>query len=212
MRLIALGLSLVLLAGAAKADTGRDGGFDYYVMALSWSPNWCAQTGDSRGDPQCNAGPGLTFTLHGLWPQYDAGGYPSACRTGAADPTRAQTAAMADLMGGAGLAWHEWKTHGRCSGLEAGPYFAAMRKAYTSVTVPPLFAKVARTLKVAPGVIEAAFLESNPQLAAEDIAVTCAGAMIQEVRICLTRDLAPRPCGPDVRACTLPAAELDAVR
>lgn len=212
MRLVALALPLLLLAGASKADSERAGAFDYYVLALSWSPNWCAQVGDSRSNPQCDAGLGLTFTLHGLWPQYEAGGYPSACRTGAADPTRAQTAAMADLMGGAGLAWHEWKAHGRCSGLEAPAYFTAMRKARASVTVPPLFAKVARTLRVAPGVIETAFLESNPGLAPEDIAVTCQGAMIQEVRICLTKDLAPRPCGPDLRACTLPAAEMDAVR
>lgn len=212
MRLIALGLSLVLLAGGAKAESGRGGDFDYYVLALSWSPNWCAQTGDSRGDPQCDAGLGLTFTLHGLWPQYDKGGYPSACRTGAADPSRAETAAMADLMGGAGLAWHEWKTHGRCTGLEAASYFAAMRKARDAVTVPPLFAKVTRDLRVAPGVIESAFLESNPQLAPEDIAVTCKDAMIQEVRICLDKDLSPRACGPDLRACSLPAAELDAVR
>ena len=37
--------------------------------------------------------------------------------------------------------------------------------------------------------------------------------MIQEVRICLTRDLAPRSCGDDViRDCTLPDAGLGAVR
>src|SRR5262245_15075199 len=35
---------------------GRDhepGVFDYYVLALSWSPTFCADVGDARDDPQC---------------------------------------------------------------------------------------------------------------------------------------------------------------
>lgn len=212
MRRIALLLCSLLLAGAAKADGERAGDFDYYVMALSWSPNWCTLTGDSRGDPQCDAGLGLTFTLHGLWPQYDRGGHPSACRTGARDPSRIDTAAMADIMGGAGLAWHEWKEHGRCSGLSSDAYLGAMRKAYGTVKVPPLFAKISHDLQVAPKIIEDAFLESNPGLSAPEMVVTCNQGLIQEVRICLTKELEPRPCGQQVKACTLPAAGLDAVR
>jgi ribonuclease T2 len=111
-----------LLATPAYADGERAGEFDYYVMALSWSANWCALEGDSRNDPQCDAGRGLTFTLHGLWPQYEEG-WPAFCRTGHSDPSRSQTAAMADIMGGAGLAFYQWKKHGRCSGLPADAYF-----------------------------------------------------------------------------------------
>ena len=95
-------IALLLLFGSpVLADGERSGDFDYYVMSLSWSPNWCDQTGDARGDPQCDAGRGFSFTLHGLWPQYEAG-YPSYCRTVARDPTRSDTAAMADIMGGRG--------------------------------------------------------------------------------------------------------------
>ena len=212
MRFVALLLCSLLLAGAAKADGEQAGDFDYYVMALSWSPNWCSLTGDSRGDPQCDKGRGLTFTLHGLWPQFDRGGYPSACRTAATDPSRADTAAMADIMGGAGLAWHEWKEHGRCTGLTSEAYLTAMRKAYGRVKVPPVFARVTEDLRLAPKVVEAAFLESNPDLDAQDLVVTCDRGMIQEVRICLTKVLTPRACGADVRACSMPNAELDAVR
>ncbi|MEM6479298.1 MAG: ribonuclease T, partial [Pseudomonadota bacterium] len=38
----ALLLLLVLLAAPLKADGEKPGAFDYYVLALSWSPNWCA--------------------------------------------------------------------------------------------------------------------------------------------------------------------------
>ena len=212
MRLIALTVASLLFLGPAKADAVDASTFDYYVMSLSWAPNWCALTGDSRSDAECDKH-GLTFTLHGLWPQHGGkGGSPSDCRTTAADPTKSDTTAMADIMGSAGLAWHEWKAHGRCAGLSSDDYLALMRKAYSSVKIPPLFAKVSHSLNVAPMAIEDAFLESNPSLKPEDIAVTCNGQMIQEVRICLTKDLTPRPCGADIRACALPAAELDAVR
>ena len=154
----------------------------------------------------------LGFTLHGLWPQNEGGGYPSDCRTDASDPSRSDTAAMEDIMGSAGLAWHEWKTHGQCSGLSSDDYFALMRKAYASIIVPPLFAKVRQNLTVAPKVIQDAFLESNPTLTHQDLAVTCDRQMIEEVRVCLTKDLSPRPCSGAMHGRTMSAVALDAVR
>lgn len=212
MRVFWLALVVICLGLTAKAEGERAGDFDYYVMSLGWSSNWCALEGDARNDPQCDAGRGLTWTLHGLWPQFD-NGYPSYCRTSEADPNRSATAEMADIMGGSGLAFYQWKKHGRCSGLSARDYYATMRKAYGSVTIPPLFAKINKDLKVPAEVIEGAFLERNPQLSSDQITVTCKSGMIQEVRICLTKDLSPTRCGPDViRDCTLQDAELDAVR
>lgn len=211
MRLIVLVLCSLFLAGTAKADGERAGAFEYYVLSLSWAPNWCKLTGDSRGDPECTKR-GLTFTLHGLWPQNTDGSYPSSCRTSALDPSKADTAAMEDVMGSAGLAWHEWKEHGRCSGLSSDDYLALMRKAYGAVMIPPLFARVAHPVTMAPHVIEDAFLESNPRLGPENIAVTCTGGLIQEVRICLTKELAPTACGSDMRSCSLLSAEFDPVR
>ncbi len=212
MRLLWLAIAAMCLATAARADGEKAGDFDYYVMSLSWSANWCALTGDARDDPQCDAGRGLTWTLHGLWPQNEDG-YPSYCRTGQNDPSRSDTAAMADIMGGAGLAFYEWKKHGRCSGLTAKDYFAVSRRAYKSVTIPPIFTQITKDLSVPASVIEDAFVESNPALARNQITVTCDGGMIQEVRICLTKDLEPRGCGADVaQDCTLQDAGLEAVR
>ena len=194
------------------AQGDKPGQFDYYVMALSWSPNWCALTGDARRDPQCDAGLGLTFILHGLWPQYDQG-YPSNCFAQTSDPSREDSAGMADIMGGAGLAFYQWKKHGRCSGLIARDYYATMRRAYTSITIPPVFARITTDITIAAPVIQDAFVKANPTLTADQVTVTCRQNHIQEVRICLTKTLTSRTCGPDViRDCTLPRAELDAVR
>ena len=198
--------------GAAHAEGERAGDFDYYVMALSWSPNWCALEGDSRRDPQCDRCTGTTFVLHGLWPQYEDG-WPSYCRTVERDPSRSETAAMADVFGGAGAAFYQWKKHGRCAGLSSRDYYALARKAFRSVRISPIFPKINRDLKVPANVIEGAFLEANPGLLRDQVTVTCKSGMIQEVRICLTKDLEPRRCGADtIRDCTLQDAGLEAVR
>ncbi len=203
MRLL---IAILLMTGLARAQGEAAGAFDYYVLSLSWSPNWCALEGDARGAPQCADGAGFGWVLHGLWPQYDRG-WPSYCRTDARDPSRAQTAAMADIMGAPGAAWYQWKKHGRCSGLSATAYFDAARKAYDAVVRPQVFRRLTTPVRLPAGVVEQAFLKENPQLSADMLTVTCKAGAVQEVRLCLSRDLAPRRCGADVvRDCTLDQA------
>lgn len=210
--IIAAIAGICLFAGAAWADGEAAGDFDYYVMALSWSPNWCALEGDSRQDPQCESGTGTTFVLHGLWPQYEQG-WPSYCRTVERDPTRGETAAMADVFGGAGSAFYQWKKHGRCSGLSSQAYYKLARRAFETVRISDVFPKINKDLKVPANVIEGAFLETNPGLRADQITVTCTSGMIQEVRLCLTKDMQPRRCGSDtIRDCSLKDATIKAVR
>ena len=212
MRRILMSVLAILVVTNARAEGERAGDFDYYVLSLSWSAAWCALEGDARDDPQCDAGRGLTFVLHGLWPQ-DEVGWPSWCRTVESDPSRRVTDGMADIMGGAGPAFYQWKKHGRCSGLSAEAYFATARQAYETVAIPDLFARVDRPLELPASVIEAAFLEANPGLSRDQITITCEDGLIQEARICLTPDLAPRRCGDDViRDCRLTDAVLEAVR
>jgi ribonuclease T2 len=200
------------LAGMARAEGERAGDFDYYVMALSWSANWCALEGDARRDAQCAPGRGFDFVLHGLWPQYEDG-WPSYCRTAERDPSRGESEAMADVMGGSGAAWYQWKKHGRCAGLPARAYYALMRQAVARVAVPDVFQRLRQDVRLPASVVEEAFLEANPSLAANGVAVTCRDGHVQEVRICLTKDLTPRACGADVaRECRLRDAVMEAVR
>jgi ribonuclease T2 len=77
----------VLTALPALAAEDKAGQFDYYVMALSWSPNWCELEGDAKGSDQCAAHHDHGWILHGLWPQYHRG-FPSYCRTGERAPSR----------------------------------------------------------------------------------------------------------------------------
>jgi ribonuclease T2 len=208
------GLLLVFLALAAPAfaDGERAGDFDYYVLSLSWSPNWCALEGDAEDSPQCDPARDLGWVLHGLWPQYDDG-WPSFCRTAERDPTRRETAAMADIMGTSGLAWYQWKKHGRCAGLPPEDYFALARDAYGRVNLPDVFMRLDRSVRLPASVVEEAFLEANPGWEADTVTITCRSDRIQEARVCLTKDLEPRTCGADVvRDCRMQDALFDPVR
>lgn len=211
MRKLLLATALAL-SSPAHAQDERAGDFDYYVLALSWSANWCAQEGDDRNDPQCEAGRGATWVVHGLWPQHETG-WPSYCRTVERDPSRGETAAMADVFGGAGQAFYQWKKHGRCAGLSAADYYDTARRAFGSITLPPVFKALSKDVRLPAAVVEEAFIEANPGMARDQITITCSEGRIQEARICLTRDLAPRRCGDDViRDCRMTDAVMEAVR
>ena len=200
--------TLALLATPAWAEPE---GFDYFVLALSWSPTWCALEGRVRGSPQCEDDADFAWTLHGLWPQYEEG-WPADCRTRWPDPSRAETAAMADVMGSAGLAWRQWGKHGSCAGTSAQEYFAFSREAYEAVAIPPEFARLPRPVTLPASLVEEAFLQADPSLTADGVTVTCEGGMIQEVRLCLTLDLRPRDCAPDARRdCALGDALMEPV-
>jgi ribonuclease T2 len=180
-------------AGAAKNQPGK---FDYYVLALSWSPSYCAglteRGGARRPDPQCGGRP-FAFVVHGLWPQYDKG-FPSYCTVPAPRIGHAMMSGMLDLMPSPHLIYHEWDRHGTCSGLSAQSYFDLVRKARAAVQVPAAYRDPGEPLTVAPAAVAAAFEAANPGLSAATLAVTCSKTRLSEVRLCLTKDLKFRDC------------------
>ena len=185
-----------MMAGAAVAQPTA-GEFDYYVLALSWSPTWCALEGDARNSPQCDETADYGWVLHGLWPQYHRG-WPANCPTAERPPTRTMTEEMTDIMGSSGLAWYQWKKHGSCSGLSAPAYYALAREAYASVKRPDVFRKLKDPVKLPASVVEQAFLKANPGLEPDMLTITCRDGRIQEARVCLSKSLDPVPCGRDV--------------
>lgn len=204
--------ALIALATPLIAEGERAGEFDYFVVSLSWSPNWCLREGDARNSPQCARGTGHGWILHGLWPQYHRG-YPSFCQTAKRPPSRHMTADMADIMGTAGLAWHQWRKHGSCTGLSAPDYYTLSRRAYSLINRPDILRKLRRDVRLPARVIEEAFLQANPGFEPDGVTITCKAGSIQEARICLSRNLKPVPCGQDVvRDCRLEDALLTPIR
>ncbi|MEP0990917.1 MAG: ribonuclease T2 [Tateyamaria sp.] len=212
MRALKILLLTALMSAPAHAEGDRAGEFDYYVLALSWSANWCAIEGDAKNSPQCDPRHDHGWVLHGLWPQFHRG-WPSHCPTTYRNPSRSQTNAMADIMGTSGLAWYQWKKHGRCSGLSSQDYFATARRAYDAITRPTVFRSLEKPVRLPASVVEQAFLKENPRLEPDMLTITCRGGYIQEARVCLSKDLDPVPCGRDViRDCSLKDALFEPVR
>ena len=198
-------LALVLTAAVASAQDRRQnqpGRFDFYVLALSWSPTFCeasAERGREQKE-QCGARP-FSFVVHGLWPQYETG-FPEFCQQPSPRLDRNIVSAMLDLMPAPRLIFNEWDKHGTCSGLTARAYFETVRKARARVKIPEDYVEPQHPLTVTPAEVEEGFVKSNPGLTREAIAVTCDSRRLSEVRICLNRELSFRDCA-DVnrRAC-----------
>lgn len=214
MRLAFALLALVFaLAPAAAQRNGEPGEFDFYVLALSWSPSYCESAGE-RADPmQCQRrGKPLSFVVHGLWPQYDRG-FPQDCAYRAPRVPDRLLNEMLDIMPSRGLVIHQWRKHGTCSGLRAEEYFELVRKAFEKIKIPPRFEKSDEWQTVSPPEVENAFRVANPKLEDDMIAVTCDRRHLREVRICLTKDLEFRSCPQvDRQACRNPRVVLPPAR
>lgn len=188
-----LGL-LGLLTSAAQAQgfhqrSGEPGAFDFYVLALSWSPGFCELDGDrNRNREQCADGAGLRFVVHGLWPQNERGS-PSDCGPAGRTPSRIALEQAKGLFPSEGLARYQWRKHGTCSGSSPSDYFADVRRAAEKVVIPPVLAKAERDQNWTAIDLERAFVAANPGLRTDMMSVACKRGVLQEVRICLSKDL-----------------------
>lgn len=180
-------------AQSKAAKTGAEPGqFDFYVLALSWSPAYCADGGAKRSPEQCKVGSPKGFVVHGLWPQFEQG-YPISCPTDRKDLPKSSFEKAAALFPDLKLATSEWRRHGSCTGLDPDLYLDAVAKARDLVKLPSFFEPsiiaASGALSLAPAEVEKRFSEANTTLQSSMMSVSCRKAVLREVRICFTRDL-----------------------
>jgi ribonuclease T2 len=166
--------------------------FDYYLLNLSWSPEFCYS---HRDKPECAQH--LAFVLHGLWPQNTDGTYPQNCSDA---PGPANPAQYADIYPDPGLLQHEWKTHGTCSGLSPDAFFTAARQAMQSVKIPPTLSGLDHQISLPPGQILGLFTTTNSDIPSASLALSCGNNYLTAVEVCLDKKLSPTSCGP-IRSC-----------
>lgn len=197
MRAILLALAVCIGAvgwsSSAPAQSGQTQGaaagqFDFYVLALSWSPGYCSLDGDRKGRDQCASGKSLRFVVHGLWPQNERG-FPTECSPAGRTPSRLALEEAKGLYPDEGLARYQWRRHGACSGKSPTDYFADVRRARQMIVVPPAFETAAAEQRWTPVDLERAFVAANPGLRTDMIAVSCRRGALQDVRLCLSKDL-----------------------
>jgi len=180
---------------SAANSEAQAGQFDYYLLSLSWAPTYCLTHGDDHAE--C-AGKGYGFVVHGLWPQYDTGGYPENCST-QFELSDAAISKGRSLYPSEHLLRHEWQTHGTCSGLDARRYFDTVDRATSAVKIPAVLEAPQTDRSLTAAQIDALFHSANPQMPDHALTIACGRGSLAEVRVCLTKELAVRSCGHGVR-------------
>ena len=172
------------------------GDFDFLVMSLSWSPDYCATSGQNDSQ-QCAIGRRLAFVLHGLWPQYEDG-WPQYC-TNEELPFGIEED-YAGLFPSNKLYDHEWEKHGTCSGLSPEGYFDLSGLIKASVAIPPAYQSPEEPFRTTVEDLQMAFTQTNPDFDPETVAVRCSssGRYLKELFVCFEKDGEPRPCSRDI--------------
>lgn len=198
MRLRACGwfASLLFIVGCQPTSSSPDAStFDYWVLALSWSPEHCASDAGRPDSRQCTLPHG--FIVHGLWPQFESG-YPEFCETTARVPQHLADQ-VRELMPDRGLVYHQWRKHGSCSAMTPEQYFARVGQARQRIEIPRALFQNTGSDPIERSVLERELIRHNPGLHPDAFTLNCRAGYLREIRVCLDQALEPRRCGVDVR-------------
>jgi ribonuclease T2 len=167
---------------------------DGYILAISWSREYCrGREQDPSMRYQCSGEIGdFGFVLHGLWPEGRGPDYPQYCRS-VGVLSRKVVADNICMTPSVQLLQHEWAKHGTCMAKKPETYFGAAKLLFGAISFPDMDRLSRGTLSA--GGLAAAFAAQNEGLPAHALRVkTSDKGWLQEIRICLGKDLKPRRC------------------
>jgi ribonuclease T2 len=217
MRVAALLIGLSLLAVTAHASghhhkkkhsaaTTTPTGQQFYVLAMSWAPNYCDDPSKPKSSSEC--GHHYGFIVHGLWLTNADGTQPDLCQGG---PPIGQAAvnALMPYIPDSGLIAHEWKAHWSCHGTPQD-FVDAVKHAVALVQVPDAYKQPIQDVQVGTKKMEQDFAQKNGA-PAEDFRISCHAGKLINFESCMTMDYKLQSCG-RLRECPAPQVGLDAVR
>lgn len=132
---------------ADKIGANRYAPVDYYLLALSWSPDFCAaQQRQNGGDLpqklqyQCANTQQFGWVIHGLWPQNknarSVEDHPRFCQGDLPALPASLIEKYLPESPGAALLQGEWEKHGACAFDNAEAYFSKQRELFYSLKLP----------------------------------------------------------------------------
>lgn len=134
------------------------GDFDYYLLSMSYAPEFCRFNPSKSGTPECTGN--YNLVLHGLWPQYLSPrtidgkkySYPEFCSSKWANVNNHDLLLILDNIAGwkdiapeyQDLILHEWNRHGTCSGLSPLEYFTTAFSFAHKIPNPPISSDITK--------------------------------------------------------------------
>jgi ribonuclease T2 len=187
--------------GRKHSKGGQQGSasFNYYLLSLSWAPNYCASH-PTDSSSECQAGNHTAFVLHGLWPSSnDDPMKPLNCK-----PARPVASGivqhMLEYFPDKGLIQHEWAKHGTCSGLSSAQYFDKVEQAFKAVQVPDRYKNLDHSQQISVKDLENDFAQAN-SAPAKAFRLSCHAGQLVALEACLDKDLHYQACPASAREC-----------
>ena len=164
-----------------------------YILAASWSPDYCKMSGE-KGSMQCSGRNGrFGFILHGLWPEAKNGPPPQWCATTprpSADLIRRNLC----MTPAPGLLEHEWAKHGSCMVRKPETYFKVSAILWRSLKWPDAD-RLSRRKDLTAGDLRRAFVRINPSWKTSQVGILSSRTgWLREVHLCYGRDFMPADC------------------
>jgi ribonuclease T2 len=166
-----------------------------YVLAVSWSPEFCRGSRASDADNyQCNGKIGrFGFVLHGLWPESVKGPDPQWCTAGQR-PSQEDLRANLCMTPVPWLIEHEWAKHGTCMSPTPAAYFKASAILWNSLKLPDAD-RLSRRKYLTAGDLRRAFAARNPAFPLKSVGIRLSnGGWLRELYLCYGKDFMPRAC------------------
>ncbi len=209
------GLAAVAQDQPQAADSCRRAdSYDAQVLALSWQPGFCEQSGQGLAECRNQHAGGFDathFTLHGLWPnkrgchrdygycgqvrRRPSGGF---CHYPALDLTPAVRRTLAPIMPSVGagtcLQRHEYWKHGSCRDTDPNAYFrvaAALTEQVNASSLVSDFIQPNIGKTVDRSGFDRAFDRAFGKGAHRRVSMNCRGGMLTEMQIALPTDTPP---------------------
>lgn len=169
-----------------------------YVLALSWSPEFCKGHEMRRADAlQCSGRNGrFGLVVHGLWPQ-SGRSWPQWCPA-KAHPTGVEVAGQLCLSPSAQLVSHQWAKHGACMVKRPESYFKVTRILWNSLRWPD-YDRLSRKQGLTAGDIRTAFADANPAWRESQLGVKLDDkGWLEEIQLCYSKRFRPTACAPHI--------------
>lgn len=164
-----------------------------YILAASWSPEYC-RFGGNHSSMQCSRRNGyFGFVLHGLWPQAARGPAPQWCPTRLHPPAETIRRNLC-MTPSPSLLAREWAKHGSCMVRKPETYFKVSGILWRSLKWPDAD-YLSRKKGLTAGDLREAFVIANPGWKVSQVGIDSSPTgWLRGVRLCYGKDFRPHGC------------------